>query len=356
MEEKRILVGITHGDFNGIGYELIIKTLMDSRILELCTPVVYGSPKVAAYHRKALNIENFSFNMIKRPEEALDKRANMINCLEEEIRVELGKLSEQAGESAVASLRMAATDLLEGKIHVLVTAPIHKQNIRSERFPYTGHTEYLENLSGSRGMMFMVSETLKVGFVTGHIPLSEVPGRITENLILEKIRIMDRTMREDFLVRRPRIAVLGLNPHAGDEGIIGKEEQEVIKPALQKAAGEGMMVLGPYAADGFFGSGDFRKYDAILSMYHDQGLAPFKAMVFNEGVNYTAGLPVIRTSPVHGTAFEIAGQDLASPDSFRTAIYMACDIFRNRELSKEILKDPLKKYDLAGESRDQSDT
>ncbi|HAX92999.1 MAG TPA: 4-hydroxythreonine-4-phosphate dehydrogenase PdxA [Bacteroidales bacterium] len=343
----KIKVGISHGDINGISYEVIMKTLLDPRILEMCTPIIYGSPKVAAYHRKALNIENLSFNHIRTPQEASLNRANIINCIDENIRVELGKSTEAAGESSYLALEKAVDDLKTGLIDVLVTAPINKDNIQSEKFKFPGHTEYLAQQFNSRDfVMLMVSHNLKVGVVTGHIPLSDVAKSITRDKILSKLRIIARSLVEDFSVTNPRIAVLALNPHAGDNGLIGTEEQNIIIPALEQARNEGITALGPYPADGFFGSGDFSRFDAILAMYHDQGLIPFKFSSFDQGVNYTAGLPVIRTSPAHGTAFDIAGEDKASPDSFREALYLAIDIHKNREIHREISANPLRRYDI----------
>ena len=343
----KIKVGISHGDINGISYEVIMKTLLDPRILEMCTPIIYGSPKVAAYHRKALNIENLSFNHIRTPQEASLNRANIINCIDENIRVELGKSTEAAGESSYLALEKAVDDLKTGLIDVLVTAPINKDNIQSEKFKFPGHTEYLAQQFNSRDfVMLMVSHNLKVGVVTGHIPLSDVAKSITRDKILSKLRIIARSLVEDFSVTNPRIAVLALNPHAGDNGLIGTEEKNIIIPALEQARNEGITALGPYPADGFFGSGDFSRFDAILAMYHDQGLIPFKFSSFDQGVNYTAGLPVIRTSPAHGTAFDIAGEDKASPDSFREALYLAIDIHKNREIHREISANPLRRYDI----------
>jgi len=351
----KIKVGISHGDINGISYEVIMKTLQDARILEMCTPIVYGSPKVAAYHRKALNIENLSFNHIRTPQEASHNKANIINCIDENIRVELGKSTEAAGESSYLALEKAVADLKKGLIDVLVTAPINKDNIQSEKFNFPGHTEYLAQQFNSRDfVMLMVSHNLKVGVVTGHIPISEVSKNITRDKILSKLRIISRSLVEDFSVTNPRIAVLALNPHAGDNGLIGNEEQNIIIPALDQARSEGITALGPYPADGFFGSGDFTKFDAILAMYHDQGLIPFKFSSFDQGVNYTAGLPVIRTSPAHGTAFDIAGEDKASPDSFREALYLAIDIHKNREIYREISANPLKRYDINPNQVDES--
>jgi 4-hydroxythreonine-4-phosphate dehydrogenase len=348
MIQNKIVVGISHGDINGISYEVIIKSLMDSRIFDFCIPVVYGSAKVAAYHRKALNIANFSFNNIKTANEANIKRANIINCLDDNVRVELGKSTTIAGEASLISLENAVKDLKEGKIDVLVTAPINKDNIQSEKFNFPGHTEYLTKESNSKeSLMLMVSENLKVGVVTTHIPISQVPEAITEEAILGKLRIMNKSLIQDFKIRKPKIAVMGLNPHAGDNGLLGKEETEVIIPTIKKANEEGILALGPYPADGFFGSDNFKKFDAVLAMYHDQGLVPFKALAFDAGINYTAGLDFIRTSPGHGTAFEIAGMNKASEVSFRNALYLACDIYRNRKEYLEISKDPLKHSELS---------
>ncbi|MBW6501231.1 MAG: 4-hydroxythreonine-4-phosphate dehydrogenase PdxA [Bacteroidales bacterium] len=347
MERRAIIAGITHGDINGIGYEVIIKALMDNRVNDICVPVVYGSPKVAAYHRKALNINNFSFNNIRTPEEANNRKANMINCLDDETRVELGKPTEHGGEAALVSLERAVDDIISNKIDVLITAPIDKKVIQSERFRFSGHTEYLGKKAGVKeALMFMISESMKIGFVTGHVPLREVPELITVEMILSKLRIMNRSLIVDFGVRKPCLAVLGLNPHAGDSDLLGKEETEVIIPAIEKAQNEGILTFGPFPADGFFGAGSFSKFDAILSMYHDQGLAPFKALSFDSGVNFTAGLPFVRTSPVHGTAFSIAGRGEASEGSFRHAVFLACDIFRNRQLYHEITSNPLKYQDV----------
>lgn len=347
MEKKTIIAGISHGDINGVGYEVIIKSLMDSDINEICVPVVYGSPKVAAYHRKALNINNFSFNNIRSAEEANHKKANLINCLDDNIRVELGKSTAQGGEAAFASLERAVTDLKNGKIDVLITAPIDKKNIQSDKFQFNGHTEYLRSRAGVDDvLMFMISESVKIGFATGHVPLSKVPEMITVDLLLRKFRLMNQSLILDFGIRRPRIAVLGLNPHAGDNSLLGTEEAEVITPAIQQALKENLLIFGPFPADGFFGAGSFTKFDGILAMYHDQGLAPFKALSFDTGVNFTAGLPFIRTSPVHGTGFQIAGKGEASESSFRQAIFLACDIFRNRQLYAEITRNPLKHQDI----------
>ncbi|MBS0011605.1 MAG: 4-hydroxythreonine-4-phosphate dehydrogenase PdxA [Bacteroidales bacterium] len=344
---ENIIVGITHGDINGIGYEIIIKTLMDNRVMEKCTPVVYGSPKVAAYHRKALNIDNFSFNNIRDASEANQKRANIINCLDDDVRVELGKSTSIAGASAVIPLEAAVNDLLENKIDVLVTAPINKYNIQSATFDFPGHTEFLKHrFDVDDVLMLMVTDNLRVGLASGHMPLRKVPDSLTTEGIIKKLKIMERSLIVDFNIRKPRIAVLSLNPHSGDTGLLGDEESEIIIPAIEKVSDEGMLAFGPYPSDGFFGSGSYAKFDGIMAMYHDQGLTPFKALALDEGVNFTAGLPVIRTSPSHGTAYEHAGSGKASEMSFRKAIFVACDIYRNREMYREINSNPLKHHDL----------
>ncbi|HEX2920376.1 MAG TPA: 4-hydroxythreonine-4-phosphate dehydrogenase PdxA [Bacteroidales bacterium] len=343
MENKSFIAGISQGDINGIGYEVIMKALSDPMINDILTTVVYGSPKVAAYHRKALNINNFNFNNIRNVDEAHPKKANIINCLDDNIRVELGKSTQIGGESAFISLEKAVEDLLKGKIDALVTAPIDKHNIQSKDFQFKGHTDYLKFKAGiEEVLMFMISDTLKIGVATDHVPLKMVPGLITGELLMRKMKLMNQSLKVDFGIRKPRIAVLGLNPHAGDNSLLGSEEAEIIAPAIQQAQKEGILAFGPFPADGFFGAGSFAKFDGILAMYHDQGLAPFKALAFDSGVNFTAGLPFIRTSPVHGTAFEIAGKGEASESSFRQAMYLACDIYRNRKMYAEISKNPLK--------------
>jgi 4-hydroxythreonine-4-phosphate dehydrogenase len=345
-----IRVGITHGDINGIGYEVIIKTLQDSRLLEICTPIVYGSSKVLAYHRKALNIDNFSLNTILDAKEANPKRASIINCVDDTVRVELGKPSKMAGEAAYMALEKAVQDLMEHRLDVLVTAPINKYTIQQKGFDFPGHTEYLQTkLNEPEALMLMVSDNLKVGVVTGHIPLSEVPGSVTQDLIMEKLRLMNNTLKSDFSIRKPKIAVLGLNPHVGDRGLIGKEEVDVIEPAIKQAREEGILALGPYSADGLFGSSSFSHFDAVLAMYHDQGIAPFKAISFDTGVNYTAGLPIIRTSPAHGTAYEITGENKANPASMRQAIYLAVDTFKTRKENRELERNSIETSDQAGE-------
>ncbi|MCX7986540.1 MAG: 4-hydroxythreonine-4-phosphate dehydrogenase PdxA [Bacteroidales bacterium] len=352
---KRIKVGITHGDINGIGYEIILNTLSDPRILDMCIPVIYGSAKVAAYYKKVLNLNNVAINSVRTIDEIHPKRNNLINCVDDNVKVELGKATTIAGESAFIALEQAISDLKAGKIDVLVTAPINKYDIQSDKFPYKGHTDYLQaKFEASDVVMFMVSEVMRVGLVCEHVPLSQVTKYITQERILSKLKIIQETLLVDFTVTNPKIAVLGLNPHAGDNGLLGNEEKEIIIPAIEAAQQMNIFAFGPFAADGFFGSGQFKQFDAILAMYHDQGLAPFKALTAGQGVNYTAGLPIIRTSPAHGTAYDIAGKGVASCDSFRNALYMACDAYRSRTTYKELAANKLKplsaSLDLTSES------
>lgn len=354
MSTEKVKVAITQGDINGIGYEIIFKTLSDPKILELYTPVIYGSSKVAAYHRKALNIANFSLNSIRSGEEAHPKRINIVNCLDDNVRVELGKATEIGGQAAFEALSKAVEDLRNGAVDVLVTAPINKNVTQSEDFYFPGHTEYLADQFGVQShIMLLVSPNLKVGVVTGHMAIKDVPAQLTVEKVLDKLRVLDKTLRVDFTIRKPRIAVLGLNPHAGDGGLLGDEEINIIQPAIEVAREEGIMALGPYAADGLFGSGEVGRFDAVLAMYHDQGLAPFKTIAFSEGVNLTGGLPVVRTSPDHGTAFEIAGENKADESSFREAIYLAIDIFKRRANYQELTSDPLKTSDKNNMDSDQ---
>ncbi len=337
------VIGISTGDLNGIGYEIILKSLADNRILEMMTPVVYGSSKVASYHRKILNLSEFSFNIIKKAENINAKKANLINLHDQEIKVELGKPSLASGEQALLSLEAAVEDLKKGQINALVTGPINKKTIQSETFHFPGHTEYLtDKFNIKESLMLMVSHNFRIGVVTGHIPVNEIASHLSIELILRKIDILNNSLLVDFGIRAPRIAILGLNPHAGDDGLLGNEEITIIKPAIESARAAGKLVFGPYPADGFFASENFTKFDGILAMYHDQGMLPFKTLSFDSGVNFTAGLPVIRTSPAHGTAYEIAGKDMASPDSFRAAMYLACDIWNHRKEYAEISANPLK--------------
>ena len=329
---RKLIVGITQGDGNGISYEVIIKALADERILDMCTPVIYGSSKIFGFYKKHIhNIENINTNVITSAKDVHHKRVNIVNCLPENVFVEPGQPTPESAKSAMTALERAVADIKEGHIDVLVTAPINKRAMSSEGFGYTGHTEYLEKQFGvDEVAMIMVSEQLKVGVVTGHISLKEVPSKITTEKILAKLRLMRQSLQRDFGVDAPKIAVLGLNPHCGDGGLLGDEEQQIILPAVKAANDEGIMAFGPYSPDGFFGLGNYQKFDAVLAMYHDQGLTPFKALAFEEGVNYTAGLPIVRTSPDHGTAYEMAGRDMADPRSMKSAIYAAIDIYNHR--------------------------
>ncbi|MBN3035827.1 MAG: 4-hydroxythreonine-4-phosphate dehydrogenase PdxA [Bacteroidales bacterium] len=352
--DHKIRVGITHGDFNGISYEIILKTLADSRVAEMITPVVYGSSKIASYFRKMLNINDINLNHIRKAEQADPKKINIVNIYDQEIRIEIGKPSDVGGELAFLALEAASADLQRGFIDVLVTAPIHKSSVRSYRSDFLGHTEYLAGKAGNPDhIMLMVCPSVRVGIVTGHVPLREVPVLVTHDLILRKLRVLNRSLKQDFTIQKPKIAVLGLNPHAGEEGMIGIEEKETLLPALETASAEDILALGPYPADGLFGSGQFSRFDAVLAMYHDQGLVPFKTLAFDEGVNYTAGLPFVRTSPAHGTAFGIAGRNEASPDSFRHAIFLGMDILRNRTMNQELLHQGIRQEHQEGPDADQ---
>lgn len=354
MEEKMIRVAITQGDTNGIGYEVILKTFADPAMFELCTPIIYGSPKIAAYHRKALNLET-NFSIINSAEEARNGRLNILACFDEEVKVELGQPSEEAGLAAFKALDRAMTDYRAGLFDVLVTAPINKATIQSPGFHFPGHTEYIETSvgDGNKALMILMNESLRVALVTTHLPIKEVSKAITKEAIIEKATIFHKTLRRDFRISNPRIAVLSLNPHAGDNGLLGSEEQEVIKPAIDELEKAGIQAFGPYPADGFFGSNAYDHFDGVLAMYHDQGLAPFKTIALESGVNFTAGLPIIRTSPDHGTAYDIAGQGKADENSFRQAVYTAIDVFRNRKNYDEPLENPLPK--LFHEKRDDSE-
>jgi 4-hydroxythreonine-4-phosphate dehydrogenase len=341
--DERIKIGITQGDINGIGYEIIIKTLANPRILEICTPIVYGSSKVASYHKKTLDVAEFNLNLVKNADSSVHKRANIINVYDKEVKIDLGLSTDIAGQLSLMSLEAAVEDLKHNRIDALVTAPINKKNVQSPNFKFPGHTEYLASkFNVSNHLMLMVSDTIRVGVITGHVPLKDVSSMITQELIISKIKILNESLLKDFGIRRPRIAVLGLNPHSGDNGVIGTEEQDIIIPALKKVKEEGIFAFGPYPADGFFGSSSFTHFDAILAMYHDQGLIPFKSLTFESGVNFTAGLPIIRTSPAHGTAYELAGKNEASAESFREALYLAVDIHKNRQMYKDLTANPLK--------------
>ena len=340
MSNNKLVVGITQGDGNGIGYEVIIKSLADARILDSFTPVIYGSSKIFGFYRKQIhNIEQMDTFVINSARDARPKKINIVNCIPDNIYVEPGQATPESAKSAIKSLEVAVNDLKNGNIDVLVTAPINKRAMVSEGFGYTGHTEYLQKEFGVNEVaMFMVSDVLKVAVVTGHIPLADVAKSITKEKILSKLRLMDQSLKRDFGIHKPTIAVLGLNPHCGDGGLLGKEEEEIIRPAVEEAQAEGLMVYGPYSPDGFFGLGSYSKFDATLAMYHDQGLAPFKALAFESGVNFTAGLPIVRTSPDHGTAYDMAGRDEANPHSMMQSIFTAIDIFKSRQAYDDLME------------------
>ena len=329
---KKPIVGITQGDGNGIGYEVIIKSLADARILESFTPVIYGSSKIFGFYRKLIhNLDQMDTYVIQSAKDARTRRINIVNCLPDNAFVEPGKPTPEAAKAAIRSLECAVNDIKKGDIDVLVTAPINKRTMVEEGFGNTGHTEYLRKEFGVQDVaMFMVSGQLKIGVVTGHIPLKDVPSSITVDAIVGKLRLMSSSLKRDFGIVEPKIAVLGLNPHCGDGGLLGDEEEKIILPAVKVANDEGIMAFGPYSPDGYFGLGHYAKFDATLAMYHDQGLAPFKALAFEDGVNFTAGLPIVRTSPDHGTAYEMAGRDEADPHSMMSSIFTAIDILRKR--------------------------
>jgi len=348
MEERPIKIGITQGDSNGIGYEIILKTFADPRMFELCIPVVYGSQKVASFYNNLLSAADLTAetHAIHDAYKAVSGRLNLIRCVDDTLPTEPGQATEAGGKAAFMSLEAAVTDLKKGVIHALVTAPISKHTIHNSEFNFPGHTEYLEKHFGHEqnpSLMMMLNEFMRIAFVTGHIPLSEVNRGITTANILNKLMVFNKSLCEDFGVLRPRIAVLSLNPHASDNGLLGNEERDIIIPALEEADKNGLSVFGPYAADGFFGAHTYKLFDGVLCMYHDQGLAPFKALAMDTGVNYTAGLSVIRTSPAHGTAFDIAGKNKASENPFRQALYTLIDIYRNRKRYQAATANPLRK-------------
>jgi 4-hydroxythreonine-4-phosphate dehydrogenase len=351
-EGAPIRVGITIGDINGIGQEVIIKALRDNRILVDCTPIIYGATKTMSYHKKAIRDEEFQYQSCKTAEEAVPRKINIVNVWNDEIKFDLGTVTETGGKYAFLSLERATEDLAANKIDVLVTAPISKEAIIKAGFQFPGHTEYLAHLSGvDEALMVMVGPNLKVALVTSHIALKDVATNLTKEKVLSKIKALENSLKKDFGIIRPRIAVLGVNPHAGENGKMGTEESEIINPAINQAKGEDILAFGPYPADGFFGSNLLGKFDGILAMYHDQGLTAFKALAFEEGVNYTAGLPIVRTSPDHGTAFDIVGEDKASGQSMRSAIYLAMDVYRKRQFVKEISANPLQEQKRVEDKR-----
>lgn len=341
-KKNLVRVGITLGDPNGIGPEIIVKALKDNRILMDCVPVVYGANKIIAYYKKNLNLHDFNYLTSKSATEIQNKKVNIINVWQDEFEIEPGVSNAEGGKYALLSLERATKDLAEGKIDILVTAPFSKENVAKAGFKFPGHTEYLAEMSGAaEALMILVSSTLRVALVTTHIPIKEISEKLNKELVLSKIKSFENSLRKDFGIVKPRIAVFGLNPHAGENGKIGKEEQQIIIPAIEAAQQDGTLAFGPYAADGFFGSNQKQHFDGVLAMYHDQGLGAFKALCFNDGVNYTAGLPIVRTSPDHGTAFDIAGKLVADEQSLRSAIYLGIDIYRNQKTFKEINANPL---------------
>ncbi|MFZ2907027.1 MAG: 4-hydroxythreonine-4-phosphate dehydrogenase PdxA [Cyclobacteriaceae bacterium] len=325
-------IGITLGDMNGVGPEVTIKALSDNRLLNMITPVVYGSSRVLAFYKKLLSLEDFNYSQVRNRGQYLPKSVNVVTSWDETMEAHPGKASTQTGAAALQALKQAATDLKEGMIDALVTAPIDKHTIHSTEFPFKGHTEFLADFFGAKEhLMLLVNDSLRVGLVTGHVPIRDVAPLITRERVESKLKALEQTLRNDFGITKPKIAVLGLNPHAGDGGVIGEEDEKILKPLINDLKNQGKTVFGPFPPDGFFAAGNFMRYDAILAMYHDQGLIPFKSMAFDTGVNFTAGLPVVRTSPDHGTAYPIAGKNQASENSMRQAIYMAKDVLQSRQ-------------------------
>lgn len=341
-----VRVGITHGDINGISYEVILKSLNDERITELCAPVLFGSPKVAMYYKKQLGLDELSFHAVEEASDARDGEISLVDVIQDDVQPEPGKVTAESGRLALISLEAGVSALERGEIDVLVTGPINKDAIQSEEFSFPGHTEYLESRLGEEGqksLMILFNDMMRVALVTTHLPLKDVSERITEDTVLEKIRAFAASLRLDFGIDGPKIAVLALNPHAGDNGLLGTEEETAIRPAIDTAFAEGILAFGPYAADGFFGRCREIDFDGVLAMYHDQGLIPLKASSGDKGVNFTAGLSYIRTSPDHGTGYDIAGKGIASEESFREAIFKAIDIYRTRRANERSLANPLKK-------------
>ncbi|MGB5238801.1 MAG: 4-hydroxythreonine-4-phosphate dehydrogenase PdxA [Flavobacteriaceae bacterium] len=340
-EEKKIKLGISIGDINGIGCEVVLKTFLDPRMLEFCTPVIFASNKFISQQKQDLKI-GINYHGIQSATHSSDNKINIVSVWKETVDLKYGQATKQGGSLAIKSLKASVKALKQGEIDVLVTAPINKSNIQSEEFNFPGHTDYLARELGGESLMFMVTPELKIGLLTDHLAVKDVPGSINGELVARKVGIIDKSLRMDFGIRRPKIALLGINPHSGDNGVIGKEDDEVLRPAIEELSRKGILVFGPYAADSFFGSGSHRQFDAVLAAYHDQGLIPFKTLSFGKGVNFTAGLSHVRTSPDHGTAYEIAGKGVADESSFKEAVFTAIDIFRNREQHKELTRQPLK--------------
>lgn len=343
MSKSKPIVGISVGDLNGIGLEVIIKTFSNQEMMSFCTPVLFASSKVVSYHKKNLKLDKFNFNVAQDASKIQSGKFNLVNCWKDEVSMEMGKEDKTVGGFALKSLDAACSYLEEHKIDALVTAPINKASIQSNEFRFSGHTDYLEARFKSKATMMLVSDDMRMALATVHIPISKVAESISEDLILERLKFISDSLKNDFNITKGRIAVLGLNPHAGDKGVIGKEDDEIVGPAVQKAFDSGIMAFGPYSADSFFGSGSHQKFDAILAMYHDQGLIPFKSIAFGSGVNYSSGLPIVRTSPDHGTGFDIAGKGLANESSFREAVILAVNLVRCRKENAKLQKNSLKK-------------
>lgn len=355
MSESKLKIGITHGDTNGVGYEVIIKALENPSMLELFTPVIYGSAKAAAYYAKTADLTPLNLTQINDASQAKSNHINIINVVDESLRIEPGTASEEAGRAAFSALERAVADLRSEKIDALVTAPINKHSIHSDEFPFPGHTEYLESSLGdgdNQALMILCNDAVRVALVTIHEPISKVASMITRDNVLQKIELFNESLTRDFGHGHPRIAVLALNPHSGEDGMIGTEEQQEIIPAIEAAKEKNINCFGPYASDGFWGSGLYSKFDGVLAMYHDQGLAPFKTLAMNDGVNFTAGLNYVRTSPDHGTGYDIAGSGKVSDDSMRQAIYTAIDVVRNRENHAEATRNPLRKQYVEKNKKD----
>ena len=338
---EKIKVGISIGDFNGIGIEIILKTFLDKRMLDFCTPIIFGSTRLITNYKKNMNI-NVPFNGIRQVDNAIDGKVNILNLWKDDIELNLGEPTELSGKLAFESLEAATNELVNETIDVLVTAPINKDNIQSEDFKFPGHTEFLESKLEGESLMILMTDSIRIGLITGHIPIAKVSETITPDLIKKKVDILYKTLVQDFAISKPKIAILGLNPHCGDHGVIGNEDDDVIRPTVSEIQNEGKLVYGPYAADSFFGSSNYKNFDGILAMYHDQGLAPFKTLSFGEGVNFTAGLNRLRTSPDHGTAYEIAGKGIANNNSFKEAVFTAIKVFKTREEYKSLTENTLK--------------
>lgn len=342
VEDRKIKIGISIGDINGIGIEIALKTFLDKRMLDFCTPVLFGSAKSVNFYKNRLNLNTQTHN-ITSLKQISEGKLNVFNAWKEEVKIEPGEINETGGKCALLSLQSSVDAVKRGEVDVLLTAPINKENIQSEEFKFPGHTEYLEQQFSGESLMILMTDKLRVGLITGHIPISEVSNAISKELIEKKVNLMYDSLVRDFQIRKPKIAVLGINPHCGDNGVIGNEDEELVKPTIKEIQERGMLVYGPYAADGFFGSKKYEQFDAILAMYHDQGLAPFKSLSFGKGVNFTAGLDKVRTSPDHGTAYEIAGKGAANEASFKQALFSAIQIFKNRTDYQQLTKNSLKK-------------